>query len=131
MGITKTYPAPTFRFARGWGIPFAFFRFLERRNIRRGLWVVLLGPDGAGKSSVIAGIGDGVAAGFAGCDSYHLRPLSWRGRRRAEVNCDPHGQAARGALVTVLKLAYLFVVNWLGYLAVSSSAGGTRETGVV
>ena len=79
---------------------------------------MLFGPDGVGKSSVIAGIGDGVAAGFAGCDSYHLRPLRWPGRRPAEVNCDPHTQAARGLPVTVLKLAYLFVLNWLGYLAV-------------
>lgn len=79
---------------------------------------MLLGPDGVGKSSVTAGMGDGVAAGFAGCDRFHLRPLNWPGRRRAEVNCNPHAQAARGPLVTVLKLAFLFVLNWLGYLAV-------------
>ena len=79
----------------------------------------------------IAGIGDGVAAGFAGCDSYHLRPLTLRGRREAEVNRDPHGQAARGTLVTVLKLAYLLCLNWLGYLASGSAAGGAREIGGV
>lgn len=85
---------------------------------RRGLWVVLLGPDGAGKSSVIAELGDGVAAGFAGCDSYHLRALRLRVWRGSKANRDPHGQAARGTLVTVLKLACLFVLNWLGYFAV-------------
>ena len=80
--------------------------------------MALLGPDGAGKSSVIAAIGDGVAAGFTGCDSYHLRPLMLRGHQPLLVNCDPHGQAARGTLVTVLKLAYLLLLNWLGYLMV-------------
>ena len=78
--------------------------------------MVLLGPDGAGKSSVIAGIGDGVAAGFAGCDTYHLRPALF-GKRRAETaNCAPHAKSARGMLVTTAKLAYLLAANWLGYL---------------
>ena len=78
--------------------------------------MVLLGPDGAGKSSVIAGIGDGVAAGFAGCDTYHLRPALFSKTRTATTNCDPHAKSARGTLVTTAKLAYLLAANWLGYL---------------
>lgn len=78
---------------------------------------MLLGPDGAGKSSVIAGIGDGVAAGFTGCEAYHLRPELFRKARAARPNCNPHGRSARGALVTFGKLAYLLAANWLGYLA--------------
>jgi thymidylate kinase len=80
------------------------------------LWVVVLGPDGAGKSSVITEIGDGVAAGFAGCDSYHLTALNLHGRQGAKANCDPHGKAERSFLVTLFKLAYLFLLNWVGYL---------------
>lgn len=83
---------------------------------RRGLWIVLLGPDGSGKSSVIAGIGDGVAAGFAGCETYHLRPAVFRTKRAESVNRHPHAKSARGMLVTMGKLAYLLAANWMGYL---------------
>src|ERR1017187_8057504 len=64
---------------------------------RTGLWVVLMGPDGVGKSSVITGLASGLSTGFAGCTTYHLRagllrsPRERRsriaipmGRRRAE-----------------------------------------------
>ena len=78
---------------------------------------MLLGPDGAGKSSVIAEIGDGVAAGFAGCEVYHLRPPLFGRMRAARPNCDPHGRPPRGAVVTLGKLAYLLAANWFGYLA--------------
>ena len=78
--------------------------------------MVLLGPDGAGKTTLIEGMGDGVAAGFAGCDSFHLRAGSFRNRGRRVVN--PHGRPARSIVVTVLKLAYLLAANWLGFLVV-------------
>jgi len=76
----------------------------------------LLGPDGAGKSAVITGIGSGRSAGFVGSETFHLRPTLLRNGRDARANCDPHGQRARGTLVSVCKLAYLLAVNWLGYL---------------
>ncbi len=83
---------------------------------RRGLWVVLLGPDGAGKSSVIAGLASGRAAGFVGCETYHLRPALWLKRKGTGANCDPHGQRARGAMISVFKLAYLLAANCLAYV---------------
>jgi len=82
------------------------------------MWVVLLGPDGAGKSSVIVGLGRGVLAGFVGCETFHLRPALGRRERTSEANTNPHGQAARGVVATIGKLAYLLVVNWLAYFAV-------------
>ncbi len=94
-----------------------FSRKQKAPSAQRGLWVVLLGPDGAGKSSVIEGIGDGVAAGFTGCEAYHLRPSLFRTNRAARPNCNPHGRSARGVLVTFGKLAYLLAANWMGYLA--------------
>ena len=78
---------------------------------------MLLGPDGVGKSSVINGIGSGWSAGFRECKSYHLRPIPFRRQRQPETNCDPHGKPARGTLVSVFKLVYLLLANWLGYLA--------------
>ena len=79
--------------------------------------MVLLGPDGAGKSSVIAGLGDGVAAGFTGSVAYHLRPALKENETVAKTNCAPHGQKPRGVVVTLCKLAYLLAANWLGYMA--------------
>src|SRR3974377_793611 len=96
---------------------FVFPFFARNRRVsaaRRGVWMVLLGPDGAGKSSVIAGIGDGVAAGFAGCDTYHLRPALFSQTRTPTTNCDPHAKSARGTLVTTAKLAYLLAANCVG-----------------
>lgn len=83
---------------------------------RRGMWVVLLGPDGAGKSAVIAGIASQPSTGFARCETYHLRPTLFSGGR--EANCDPHGQPVRGTVISLFKLVYLLVANWWGYLAV-------------
>jgi thymidylate kinase len=94
-----------FRSAKGWGA--------SPSRERRGLWVVLLGPDGAGKSSVIAGLASSRWTGFAGCATYHLRPTFWRKQKAPIANCDPHGQPARGTLVTLLKLFCLLVANWL------------------
>jgi thymidylate kinase len=90
----------------------------KRLVSQRGLWVALLGPDGAGKSSVIEGIGTGHAAGFAGCASYHLRPTVGAHRNSATRNCDPHGEPPRGTLISVCKLVYLLIANWSAYLTV-------------
>ncbi len=84
---------------------------------QRGLWVVLLGPDGAGKSAVIEGIANGGSTGFRGCDSHHLRPAFLRGRALLGANVDPHGQRVRGTLISLFKLFYLLITNWLAYLA--------------
>ena len=82
---------------------------------RTGLWVVLMGPDGVGKSSVITGLASGLSTGFAGCTTYHLRAGVLRSSRETVTNCDPHGQAARGTVISAFKLVYLLVANWLGY----------------
>jgi thymidylate kinase len=81
------------------------------------MWVVLLGPDGVGKSAVIRGIGDGVAAGFAGSDAYHLRPRVF-GEGKPATETDPHGRPARGVGVTAFKLLGLLAANWIAYVAV-------------
>ena len=60
-------------------------------------------------------LASGLATGFAGCQTYHLRPTLLR-RREPLINCDPHRQPARGTLISVFKLVYLLVANWLGYL---------------
>ena len=79
------------------------------------MWVVLMGPDGAGKSSVIAALASGISTGFAGCATYHLRAALLRSEYEPVTNCDPHGAAARGTLISEFKLVYLLVTNWLGH----------------
>ena len=83
---------------------------------QRGLWIVLLGPDGAGKSAVIEGLADAGSTGFRGCDSYHLRPILRPGGPARSPNVDPHGQRPRGTLISLFKLFYLLIANWLAYL---------------
>ena len=91
----------------------------SKQNCQRsGLWVVLLGPDGAGKSAVIAELASRLSIGFAGCESYHLRPAIVRSGRKPVTNCDPHRQPERGTLISVFKLVYLLVANWVSYLVV-------------
>jgi thymidylate kinase len=106
--------APTFLLRKGMGNS----EKSKQNCHRRGLWVVLLGPDGVGKSAVIARLASGLAMGFTGCGTYHLRPALFRRRREPVTNFDPHGQPARGTLISVFKLAYLLVANWLSYLMV-------------
>src|SRR5450432_2186629 len=83
---------------------------------RRGLWVVLLGPDGVGKSAVIAELAGERSTGFRGCATYHLRPTLLRRGISRVANVDPHGQRARGTLISMFKLIYLLVANWFGHL---------------
>src|SRR5450755_4674353 len=71
---------------------------------RRGLWVVLLGPDGVGKSAVIAELAGGRSTCFEGCTTYHLRSTLLRHETSRVANVDPHGQRARGTLISMFKL---------------------------
>ena len=83
----------------------------------RATWVVggAAGPDGAGKSSVIAGLASSNLTGFAGCATYHLRPTrSGEEPGQIAIRMD---KPERGTLISVFKLAYLLVANWAGYLA--------------
>jgi thymidylate kinase len=76
----------------------------------RGRFVVLLGPDGCGKSSVLAGVARALAPEFAGVEARHHRPQARWGAGRAVDR--PHALPPRSIVGSALKLA----LDWLRFL---------------
>ncbi len=89
------------------------------RRLRRifrpaGLTVAVLGPDGAGKTTLIERLIPMLAPAFRRSRRFHLRPgIVGRGRGSAAGPVeDPHAEPARGALASAAKVA-LFVLDFL------------------
>jgi thymidylate kinase len=79
-------------------------------------WIALLGPDGSGKSSVIAGLMAKFRAGRIGVLPVHWRPTVRRKSGSAPVVTDPHGREPRGFLLSIAKTG-LLVLRWQAALA--------------
>lgn len=78
--------------------------------------IAFIGPDGCGKSSIIDAIARELAPAFQRVVRYHLRPKALPARTNSDVPVtDPHGRPSRGALVSTMKLLYLFADYWIGY----------------
>jgi len=81
-------------------------RHSDRQQKEHKLKIVILGPDGAGKSSVINGIIDSMAHSGRSVTMRHLKPqivFSQRGKDRAVVT-NPHGKPPRSALISLAKI---------------------------
>jgi glycosyltransferase involved in cell wall biosynthesis len=76
-------------------------------------WIAFLGPDGSGKSSVINGVKERLAARRLGFDVIHWKPQVLR--KAPDVPggmvTDPHGKPQRGLAFSVLKMGFL-VLEW-------------------
>ena len=90
-------------------------RLVRRWFQPTGLFVVVLGPDGVGKSTLIERLTRVIAPPFQSQKIFHLRPmLLWRRHQTGPVT-DPHGRSPRSRLGSVAKLVALLPDYWLGY----------------
>jgi thymidylate kinase len=83
-----------------------------------GLWVALLGPDGAGKSAVIKRMSGKLSIAFDGIQEFHFRPRFQSCRHDQPAVTQPHAQPPRSALISSLKLLYWLADCWFGYLGI-------------
>lgn len=80
-----------------------------------GMSLVFLGPDGCGKSSVIAAVSEQLVPAFRQVEYRHLRP-GLTPRKPGPPVTDPHAKASRGWAGSVLKLLHFWVSYLLGTL---------------
>ena len=82
------------------------------------MFISFLGCDGSGKSAVIAGVTERLRAQGILVTLGHWRPQALdRGNEAAAATADdPHGQVPRGVVSSVLKLGWLWLNWWLGWL---------------
>jgi thymidylate kinase len=83
-----------------------------KENIQ--LKIVILGPDGAGKSSVIAGLVDRLNQDGRAVKMRHLKPRMVAQLRRQPdiVVVDPHGKPPRGASLSLVKIVVWLMEEW-------------------
>jgi thymidylate kinase len=91
-------------------------RRMARALCPTGLVVACLGPDGAGKSAVLARVEAELLDAFRRTHRYHFRPIL--GRRATGPGgpvSNPHGRPPRGWAASVAKLMYYGADYLLGY----------------
>ena len=91
-------------------------RLTHRILYPTGLVVAVLGPDGSGKTTVIEHLERELAPAFRRVRRFHLRPRFGSGPSNAAPVTNPHGEAPRGRLASVAKLALFLADYWLGWL---------------
>jgi thymidylate kinase len=97
---------------------------LVREAVRRlgrirhpvGFWFALLGPDGAGKSTIAEGVARELAPLFRSSRLYHLRPHLGSGADARPPVLEPHAQAPRGRMASLAKLGLWWADCTAGYL---------------
>ena len=92
-------------------------RVIKRIMHPTGLHVVLLGPDGCGKTSVIDRVIPDLTPAFRQTFSFHLRPRFGLQKSADQPVIDPHSQAPRNFLASTTKIFYFwfdYLAGWLG-----------------
>ncbi len=80
-----------------------------------GLFVAVLGPDGAGKSTLIDNLRTRLRGAFRNTDSFHLRPGVFGARSEGPPVTNPHGLESRSPGISAAKIAYYVAEYALGY----------------
>jgi thymidylate kinase len=90
-------------------------RRLRRWRRPTGVHLVLLGPDGAGKSTTLRGLRASLAPAFRRTAAHHLAPYAFRRPPAGQPGTDPHGRIPRGLMSSLAKLVYWAVDYIAGY----------------
>jgi hypothetical protein len=91
------------------------------------MYVLIVGPDGCGKSTIVDALVEWCRSNGAVCATAHFRPAVL-GRRQSNVGptTEPHAQVTRSTLGASAKLAVVFadfVAAWLGSWRTNRRAG--------
>ena len=78
-----------------------------------GLFIVFIGPDGSGKSSVINGIKSDIFPAFRKYQYYHLKPIE---SENSSIVDNPHSDKMYSVFLSIIKLIYLLFIYNSGYL---------------
>ena len=92
------------------------FRSAKRCWQPSGALVVLLGPDGAGKTTVANFLSQTLKPLFAMQRVYHWRPGVLGGNKSEEAVTEPHRFPPRGRIASVVYLLLFFLDNILGFV---------------
>jgi thymidylate kinase len=86
-----------------------------------GLFLVILGPDGVGKSTLVGRLGESLAhAAFNQLRIFHWRPMVIAPQKETGAPyANPHDKPVRGPLVSAVFLFGTFLDYWLGYIFVT------------
>jgi len=95
-----------------------FRRAVWRTLNPSGILVSVLGPDGAGKSTVLEGLAQEFIVPLRRRRLFHWRPQVIAKSKDNRPVTDPHGQTPRGALMSMAYLSVFFADCWAGYLFV-------------
>lgn len=98
--------------------PAEAIRILRRCLNPTGLTVCVLGPDGAGKSTVIQAVEQHAKRAFRSSMRAHLRHRFRSMPKNAPPVTVPHARPPYGLALSLTKLVYLLPVYWVGFLAI-------------